>query len=68
LSLCSAPSRGQRYAHFEIYSFNLGTATRSGTGAMADTDFNYGAARDLQLTAMLPAGFNSPAGDPASTA
>jgi hypothetical protein len=54
------------YTHFEIYSFNLGTATRSGTSGMAGIDFNYGAAPDLQLTAVLPAGFNNPAGDPAS--
>lgn len=54
------------YSHFEIYSFNLGTATRSGTSGMAGIDFNYGAAPDLQLTAMLPAGFNNPTGDPTS--
>lgn len=51
------------YSHFEIYSFNLGTTTRSGTSGMAGIDFNYGAAPDLQLTAMLPAGFSSPTGD-----
>jgi hypothetical protein len=45
------------YTHFEIYSFNLGTTTRNGTAGMAGVDFNYGAAPDLQLTAMLPAGF-----------
>jgi hypothetical protein len=52
--------------HFEIYSFNQGTATRSGTSGMAGIDFNYGAAPDLQLTAMLPAGFNSPTGEQTS--
>lgn len=54
------------YTHFEIYSFNLGTATRSGTSGLSGIDFNYGAAPDLQLTAMLPAGFSSPTGDSTS--
>jgi hypothetical protein len=49
------------YRHFEIYAFNNGTATRDGTTGEAGIDFNYGAAPDLQLTAVLPAGFNSPA-------
>jgi hypothetical protein len=48
------------YRHFEIYLFTGGTATRSGTGG--GIDFNYGAAPDLQLTAMVPLGFNSLAG------
>ena len=46
------------YKHFEIYTFNNGTATRDGTGGEAGIDFNYGAAPDLQLTAVLPAGFD----------
>jgi Putative MetA-pathway of phenol degradation len=50
------------YAHFEIYSFNLGTVARGGTTGTTGVDFNYGAAPDLQLTAMLPAGFSSSAG------
>jgi hypothetical protein len=50
------------YKHFEIYTFNNGTAARSGLGGEAGIDFNYGAAPDLQLTATLPAGFNRPAG------
>ena len=54
------------YTHFEIYSFNLGTAREAEPAAMAGIDFNYGAAPDLQLTAMLPAGFNNPAGDSTS--
>jgi Putative MetA-pathway of phenol degradation len=49
------------YKHFEIYTFNTGTATRDGTGGEAGIDFNYGAAPDLQLTAVLPAGFDRPA-------
>jgi hypothetical protein len=49
------------YKHFEIYTFNNGTATRDGTSGEAGIDFNYGAAPDLQLTAVLPAGFDHPA-------
>jgi hypothetical protein len=48
------------YKHFEIYTFSNGTATRDGVGGAAGIDFNYGAAPDLQLTATLPAGFESP--------
>lgn len=44
--------------HFEIYLFNNGTNTRSGTSGETGIDFNYGAARDLQLTATLPAGYD----------
>jgi len=46
------------YGHFEIYTFNNGTATRDGTAGESGIDFNYGAAPDLQLTATLPEGFN----------
>src|SRR6185437_16182758 len=45
------------YRHFEIYTFNQGTATRGGTSGESGIDFNYGAAPNLQLTATLPAGF-----------
>jgi hypothetical protein len=48
--------------HFEIYTFNNGTATRAGRAGESGIDFNYGAAPDLQLTAVLPAGFDRPAG------
>jgi hypothetical protein len=48
------------YKHFEIYAFSSGTATRDGVGGAAGIDFNYGAAPDLQLTATLPVGFDSP--------
>jgi hypothetical protein len=50
------------YKHFEIYTFSNGTTTRNGTSGEAGIDFNYGAAPDLQLTATLPAGFDSPTG------
>jgi hypothetical protein len=46
------------YQHFEIYTFNLGTATRNGTTGQSGIDFNYGAASDLQLTATLAEGFD----------
>jgi len=48
------------FQHFEIYAFDAGTATRDGTGGEAGIDFNYGAGPDLQLTAVLPAGFDDP--------
>jgi hypothetical protein len=48
------------YRQFEIYLFTGGTAARGGTGGAAGLDFNYGAASDLQLTAVLPLGFDSP--------
>src|ERR1700722_10315668 len=49
------------YKHFEIYTFNTGTATRGDVGGASGVDFNYGAAPDLQLTATLPVGFDRPA-------
>jgi hypothetical protein len=49
--------------HFEIYGFNSGTATRTGTTGQAGIDFNYGAGPDLQLTVVVPAAFAAPAGD-----
>lgn len=44
------------YRHFEIYAFGSGTLTQNGTAGQGGIDFNYGAAPDLQLTAVLPAG------------
>jgi hypothetical protein len=48
------------YKHFEIYTFNNGTATPGDIGGAAGIDFNYGAAPNLQLTATLPVGFDRP--------
>lgn len=48
------------FGHYEIYAFTAGTATKDGFGGSAGIDFNYGAAPDLQLTAVLPFGWNSP--------
>jgi hypothetical protein len=54
------------YKHFEIYTFNSGTAVRGDTSGASGIDFNYGAAPDLQLTASVPMGFNNPAGSETS--
>ena len=71
LSALSAPALGgppyvsddpepTDYGHFEIYLFGSGTAVRDGTGGAGGIDFNYGAAPDLQLTGVVPLGFDSP--------
>ena len=49
--------------HFEIYAYTSGTRTTGSTTGQGGIDFNYGAAPDLQLTAVLPAGFGQPTGD-----
>ena len=49
-------------SHFEIYTFNNGTNTRSGTSGESGIDFNYGAAPNLQLTATVPAGYSDTMG------
>ncbi len=46
------------YRHFEIYTFSNGTLTKDGTSGEAGIDFNYGGAPNLQLTAVLPAGYD----------
>jgi Putative MetA-pathway of phenol degradation len=53
------------YKHFEIYTFSNGTMTQTGTTGEAGIDFNYGAAPNLQLTAVLPAGYQFGGLDPA---
>jgi hypothetical protein len=53
------------YKHFEIYTFSNGTVTQTGTSGEAGIDFNYGAAPNLQLTAVLPAGYQFGGLDPA---
>jgi len=50
------------YGHFEIYTFANGTDTRDGVGGEAGIDFNYGAAPDLQLTAVVPIGYDKSQG------
>jgi hypothetical protein len=43
--------------HWEIYNFANGVHTPGLTSGEAGVDLNYGAARDLQLTAVLPVGY-----------
>ncbi len=50
--------------HFEIYAFAQGTGGRRGAGASFGIDFNYGAAPDLQLTAVLPIDKDMPSHGP----
>lgn len=42
------------YRGYEIYLFSAGAVARGGVGGAGGIDFNYGAAPDLQLTAVLP--------------
>lgn len=51
--------------HFEIYVFSQGSEARDGVATTSGIDFNYGAARDLQLTVVLPLEVRAPAGGPA---
>jgi hypothetical protein len=54
------------YKHFEIYTFNAGTAVRGDLSGSSGIDFNYGAAPDLQLTATIPGAYDLPTGSAAS--
>ncbi len=47
--------------HFEIYAFSNGTLTRDGVAGGTGIDFNYGGAKDLQLTAVVPLAYGDPA-------
>jgi hypothetical protein len=49
------------YKHFEIYLFADGTITRNDNAGQTGVDFNYGAAPNLQLTAVLPLAYDRPA-------
>jgi hypothetical protein len=46
--------------HWEIYNFAAGSGAPGSLAGEAGLDLNYGAAKDLQLTAVLPLGFESP--------
>jgi opacity protein-like surface antigen len=46
------------YQHFEIYTFVYGTTGHDGANGESGIDFNYGAAPNLQLTAVLPAAYD----------
>ena len=46
--------------HYEIYLFAGGTEGRDGTSGATGVDFNYGAAPNLQLTAVIPIAYDKP--------
>src|SRR5690242_16815360 len=52
------------FRHFEIYAFSAGASTRFGLDGAGGIDFNYGAVPNLQLTAVLPVGFQSQPHEP----
>src|SRR5579863_7677110 len=45
---------------YEIYMFTSGARTGTATSGESGIDFNYGGARDLQLTASLPISYQVP--------
>jgi hypothetical protein len=45
--------------HWEIYNFVTATETPGDFAGEGGLDLNYGAAKDLQLTAVIPAGFDN---------
>jgi len=45
--------------HWEIYNFAVGVETPGEVFAQAGLDLNYGAAKDLQLTAVIPVDFTA---------
>lgn len=52
--------------HYEIYAYADALRASGGTESDAGIDFNYGGARDLQLTAVLPFSREQPHGEPSS--
>jgi hypothetical protein len=52
---------------FEIYAFTAGTSTKDDIGGQAGIDFNYGGAKDLQLTMVIPFAYDRQRGGPAVT-
>lgn len=52
--------------HYEIYVFAGGGMTADGSDGAGGIDFNYGAAPDLQLTAVLPLAWDNPNSGPAA--
>jgi hypothetical protein len=47
------------FGHWEIYNYVQGSTGPDSLSGEAGLDLNYGAAKDLQLTAVLPIAFNS---------
>ena len=45
--------------HWEVYNFVAGVRANGATGGQAGLDINYGGAKDLQLTAVVPLGFDT---------
>ena len=45
--------------HWEVYNFVAGVRADGSTGGQAGFDINYGGAKDLQLTAVVPLGFDT---------
>ena len=45
--------------HWEVYNFLGGTKGADGLGGEAGLDLNYGAAKDVQLTLVLPVGYSA---------
>jgi hypothetical protein len=45
--------------HYEVYFFGQGENARDSSGGSAGVDFNYGAVRNLQLTAVVPLSWSS---------
>ncbi len=50
------------YGHYEVYAFSGGTSTRDDIGGASGIDFNYGGAKDVQLTAVVPLAYDVPRG------
>lgn len=50
--------------HYEIYAFTQGSGARDGSGLSLGIDFNYGAAPNLQLTAVVPLEIDLPKDGP----
>lgn len=48
--------------HWEIYNFVNGSKSQGAVDGEAGVDLNYGAAKDLQLTAVLPLAYDGPNG------
>ena len=46
--------------HYEIYAFTAGSMTVDGASGQAGFDLNYGGAKNLQLTMVLPLAYDSP--------
>ena len=51
-------------SHWEIYNFVVGARGPSGLGGEAGFDVNYGGAKNVQLTAVLPLAFDDASGLP----